>query len=464
MIIPGNGREYPQYQLNLIDDAGRDRLEIKSFFASMLDLLQRNNQFPWLLDLETQRKFEWCQACTEAFRSPHADVNFLITNKVVPYLLEEMRQPSDVRKSFDVFVPEHLPNLIAFNEVIERRKICRFLCDFEEVLQKNNHMTDDTTNHLIQWHHIFVERLSRELEGSQSILEDFAAVAADLLLDPFSVQTYIKHLDKKALLGSDGHTYGKKSLCIFLSLMPENLRHKPPLDPDSPVSFTTSEHPIVRYLITWLESRDFIFPNTLRLEEDYNNLKLEGKVPMIPTKASEKIRLKNVAHIQRNREILRRLEEQEQRNLGGEAVMPVALEAFGELRRQFENGRDANFDRIGAMEQFRGEDLQLLQLQGQAHHENVQILDEHIAELNENLAHLQGDVEEVKREIIQLKIEVAELARQAAKRRNGFFQILTQVALCALTTWAMGYLLPPNISGALMKSGRGAKIMLNVKF
>ncbi len=450
-----------QNQINQAEDNVIDtgpRREISAFFATMLKLLDNQNPHRWLLDGQALKKYKWHEACTEDLKSSHtiSDVNIIITKKVVPFLLEEMRQPSQVRKKFDLFVPD-LPNLIEFNEVVERRKICHFLCDLETILLKHK-MTDDMSNQITKWHGLFVSELSLELDNSLDVFKQYVNSAILFLRDPFGMP-----LDENALLGTDQNVYGTMGLTVALSLISKELRHKWPLEPSRAEIFITEPHPVVSFLVKSLANMQIILPNTDKLTADYLKLVKNDVVPLIPNKRTEKRRLMIEALEKNADKAIQGLEEFKEA-LKADKFDEEAKVAIDDLQRQFEQGKVEDFVRLDLMEQSRQEELQQLQALTKEHLENIQVLDEYIIDLEQFLGNLQEGVDEIKREQAILKIQLAQLIRENAKKRGSVFKSLCQIALLMLTTYAMGYLLPPNISAGIMKSGRGARLMLNAKF
>lgn len=76
-----------------------------------------------------------------------------------------------------------------------------------------------------------------------------------LLVDAFT----LGHLDEQAVLGSDGHTYAGQTLIDFARTAPEALRRRSPMNPDDPRELTTKIHPVARFMVRWLKTKDADF-------------------------------------------------------------------------------------------------------------------------------------------------------------------------------------------------------------
>lgn len=131
------------------------------------------------------------------------------------------------------------------------------LAEIREELEKSP-LQDEMTQDIRQWEREFFFSL-RRTGDAQTKLNEFTGLLQELLRDPI-VQA---PLEEGALLGSDGRTYGRMSLCVYLNNAPEQYRHRSPLDVRNEAPFTTTPHPNVDLMLRWLGRRN----NLLHSEE-----------------------------------------------------------------------------------------------------------------------------------------------------------------------------------------------------
>lgn len=214
-------------------------------------------------------------------------------------------------------LPQEVPETRVLEEVRDtgqvRRQIMAELAGIKELL-RSYPLYDEITENIRLWHREF--RRFMHVENFEPVLNMFVDRLQDILRDPI----YQEPLDEKARLGSDGKTYGRKSLAVFLSLPPENIRQHFPL------GIITVPHPIVKELVKWLARHGSLLPYSDEIENRYRDLKARGRLAVIPTMETE--RLKEI----RERELQRQRENQEEVN---RQIAPLRILREEHILRQF---------------------------------------------------------------------------------------------------------------------------------
>lgn len=164
-----------------------------------------------------------------------------------------------------------------FREAILRRQLQAEINEIHELLNQSP-LHDETSETIREWTKHFSLTLQHE-GNEQWILNQFTHFLQQILTDAITQGP----LDHDSLLGSDGRAYGRMSLSVFLSTISEELRHRCPLDLNNPQPFTTTPHPIVSKMVTWLEQHGQLL-HSAAIEKDYHQLVKENRLPSLPTK------------------------------------------------------------------------------------------------------------------------------------------------------------------------------------
>ena len=163
-----------------------------------------------------------------------------------------------------------------------QRTIGPDLLEIQDLLLLHSNFTDEISEAIRNWHASFTSFLrNRDL---QSEIERHIFLLQEILVDCKSLTP----LDKGSVYGSDGKTYGLKSLSVYLSEVPEEQRNKSPFNPSSDVIFFTMPHPIVNHMVEWLERHDALL-HSEDLERAYQILEDHHSVPSLPTFNTEVI-------------------------------------------------------------------------------------------------------------------------------------------------------------------------------
>ncbi len=147
---------------------------------------------------------------------------------------------------------------------IRRQLICE-LYTLREAISSSG-FSDDMTRQLDEWHTNFSNAL-RSYSDERQVLSAYIGLLQNILRDPVTLAP----LDKQAVLGSDGYTYGSLSLAVYKLGTSEEYRKRSPMNPNNPESLCTRPHPVVRSMLDWVEGHDALLYSK-ELEERYLQL------------------------------------------------------------------------------------------------------------------------------------------------------------------------------------------------
>lgn len=93
-------------------------------------------------------------------------------------------------------------------------------------------------------------------------------------------------LEEDCLLGSDGHTYGKKALTLYISGFDHQFAvyHAPNFALDH--TLNVASHPFVPSLVVWLKEKNCFITDTA-LNDAYGRLQGLGPLPLLPTRQNQ---------------------------------------------------------------------------------------------------------------------------------------------------------------------------------
>jgi hypothetical protein len=197
-----------------------------------------------------------------------------------------------------------------------RREIRGFLATLGLALQQSN-SRDPVTAKLREWHTLFCQRIN-SADNLQNTQNAFAQELQEILLDPFEQRENGRRTTLETpLLGSDGITYGTKSLRIALSRLPELLRYRSPTNLEDEAVFITEPHPVAACALRWLEDKGARLPS-LALNMEYQRLLAQNELPEIPSRDDPRIvrlleeQARINLRIMREREMMQRQAQEEQ--------------------------------------------------------------------------------------------------------------------------------------------------------
>jgi hypothetical protein len=163
-----------------------------------------------------------------------------------------------------------------------RREIRGFLASLNLALTQSNGQ-DRITVAIRDWHNRFSERIRLNID-LQEAQNTFIQELQGILVDPLEPGILIE----TPLIGTDGITYGLKSLRVALSQLPEPLQCRSPIHLEDEAIFTTEPHLVVEHAIRWLKSKG-AFVTDPDLDEDYERLLALNQLPEVPTRHDPRI-------------------------------------------------------------------------------------------------------------------------------------------------------------------------------
>lgn len=129
-------------------------------------------------------------------------------------------------------------------------------------------MHDELSEQLALWNHKFHEALKLKDGDLKVTVDTFTEMLQRILSSP--LPPYYAPLDRKPLLGSDGHTYGTKALHVFNAGEGVFL-HRSPLAQHDETPFHVKPHPLASVFIEWLVKHQ-AFLQSIELEQRFNEL------------------------------------------------------------------------------------------------------------------------------------------------------------------------------------------------
>lgn len=321
---------------------------------------------------------------------------------------------------------QEIPVLQEIQETAIRRRNHAELSCLRDLLARSP-LQDPVTESVRHWQQQFFSALNLNVDVYR-IEHEFTALLQEILKDAISHTP----LDEEPLLGSDGKTYSRNSLCLYLHRAEEPYKYRSPFAPHDATPFTTIGHPIAYEMVQWLKKRGALQPS-LQVEQSY---------PPPPTERSERIR-----RIQ-EKQAQRKQQQEEQRELFHQDMnqMQKALaervqDCFASIHCKAEQLAHEQLEKIDALEKSDQKQLEALQ---QAVHElerQATELEQQTEELRRHLHRLNGAIAETERDDIQLQIAINE-TRQAIRERDrsqigSLFSALSVIGGCACATWAV---------------------------
>lgn len=227
------------------------------------------------------------------------------------------------------------PELANFRELLGR-------CDRSDALAGGITVWLDNFTQAL---YIRAERQEEEEKLLRGVLVKYAKLLRENLRDPLGyvllgLNTPVL-LDAEAVLGNDGHTYGRHSLAVYLSLIPPEQRHCSPLAPRQQEPFATSPSPLVSHLIAWLQRHGERYDLSAEIERSYAAL-LAQQAAAPPPAAGPNVGQRRAARAaQRAEQRAARRAEREQNLHEMEAALEQQLQ-------QAQLGLDQNIARLQA--------------------------------------------------------------------------------------------------------------------
>ena len=341
-------------------------------------------------------------------------------------------------------------------EFEKKENLNLILVEFEHLLN-NSDLEDSLSESIRTWHQLFT--MAFETCNNVDLLQtEFITDLQELLKDPITLTV----LDDEPFLGSDGYTYSKESLLLYIDAAPEPNRRRSPKNPNDPAKFTVAAHPIACRMVAWLKEKESHHPSQ-DISDLYEVLLQNGNVPQLPT--IENIHLAHLAEDQAasahsNQVALADFQEQ-QEQLSSQQYIQAAFEEVHQMIDQ------NSVQLTNALEQVKlsdeaglnilNQEIGQLAVEQQAIKNRIQVLAARIAGLD-------PAIDKGYRHNAQLQNEI-ERAREAIRERNegwlGSLVItLGSIGACALASAILG----PIGAGIVTPMQGGAKYSISIIF
>lgn len=355
--------------------------------------------------------------------------------------------------------PAHLPPEMRLPELYDpiiqlRRTLFGFVDHIGDILA-DSPLDDAMTRDIRIWHQNFFEAVKLKNVDLEEVLNTFLDLLEKILIVP----VYNFPLDEESMLGSDGHVYGNKFLCVHRYRSEPPFNQCSPLLRDPEIPFTVEPHLIVRKLVCWLKQYRPFFGSAV-IEEEYNAIPKEAP-PVIQEKAvlsaKSRTRMARIQKIQQQQAARRReAEERESARMEKmdaiedivDEVIDRQLAPFREYIVESHAAADQKLDAIG-------EHIDVLREQYNKLDEDLVILDRDIGNLKKELKETGDIVSSVKADNIRLQVSIKETEQAIKDRDKGILGELLKaaaiIAVCWFASWAA-----TQILGAMSAAGGAA--------
>lgn len=325
---------------------------------------------------------------------------------------------------------------------------------------------DELSTLLLNW----INRFEGSL-GNQNLDDTknrFIELLKEILVDPFNVP-----LDEDAVLGNDGHTYGKKNLVLYFNMVEAAIRNRSPLNPNDATVFTVDSHPHVRRMIDWIRTHSTYVTSAV----------VTNRYQALQTSQLRVFTYEDIRQSNPNRERIRlQIIRVRERNLTLNANVAAVQQQYTALSAQisetfsFVDLRTTQFAQ-STLNQLQNIENEMTQQNNQLS-QAIQTLDNEISQLEKQSQDLQSQIKNTQTNLTQAQKESKELEQNIIdvqteikkRKRNNLKKVLKVAAIigvCILATWALGSLAAAAGSSAKMavlpvKSG--AKFLVSKPF
>ena len=263
-------------------------------------------------------------------------------------------------------------------------------------------------------------------------------------------------LDDRPLRGSDGITYGFKSLTLFLSAAGIH-RNRSPFRQNDATPFTTRPHPVAAYMVNWLkkfrttDASIVGYTPSPEIDEAFRQLVAEGRAAGIPSEVPPAMN--------REERIRRLVEEQAQRSRRNRMAEAESRQRVEAAQAEIVNGIAAGasgFDRLEAMAQEmenqfaadRAEDAAAIAaITADAENLGAQIatLERELHELQERIDGVRGRISVLERQNAELERDIKEVQKALKEREKSWVEGLAKTAVIIGACLVANYYLKPFI-------------------
>lgn len=320
------------------------------------------------------------------------------------------------------------------------------LAGFEKMVAGHN---DHLSTEISAW----VGRFKASLRKPhlETVLKEHIESLYGILKDPFGIP-----LDEKAVLCSDGETYGYIWLTIHLNpseadlkQSPLNFRSRSPADPTDEALFKVGKtHPLVAHMIAWIK-KHARYELPVDLVHKYNylmNQKETFKIEDLPSQDPVKERHRRLKAEKKEKEektaaIFNKIEEPFNRlaanvNQVAQVIQRVDEEAAVENNVQLENAQRSLAARV-----------EVLHEEIEEEEEKVNKCAASTAKLEEGNKNVQDGLADLRARDLELKRLQLERKKRKKKRLKKLIKTVVKVAVCILVAYATDGAVTPTDSG-----------------
>jgi hypothetical protein len=300
---------------------------------------------------------------------------------------------------------------------------------------------DPLTEGIRIWHKEFTDAIQLKTIDKEKVLNQFLDKLEKILIVPLCNFP----LDEEAMLGSDGHTYGRKFLCVhrFKSESPFNQRS--PLRPDDPTPLTAIPHEIARAMVCWLKRYRPHFSSEL-VEREYRQIP-QDKMPLFPEKPAkanplqEKLQRIVLEELARKQEHEQRERELSQQRGQLEALIDqVVFKRLTILQEQTAQKDAAMNGRLNHVEGQVQIAVAVFKEKYDQIESNLNNLDHEIAGLKDQLKRVGEEIISAHTDNLRLQTGIKQTEKVIRDREKGalkeFFTGVAVMGACVLGAWA----------------------------
>ena len=300
---------------------------------------------------------------------------------------------------------------------------------------------DPLTEGIRSWHKEFTGSIQLETIDKEKILNQYLDQLEKILIVPLCNFP----LDEEAMLGSDGHTYGRKFLCVHRFKSESPFDQRSPLRPDDPAPLTAVPHEIARSMVCWLKRYRPLFSSEL-VETEYRQIP-QDKMPLFPDKPAKANPLQEKLQRIMQEELVRKQEHEQrerelslQRNQLETLIDQVVFKQLAILQEQTVQKDTAMHGRLNHVEGQVQIAVAAFKEKFEQIESNLQNLDHEIAELKGQLNRVGEEIVSAKTDNLRLQTGIKQTEKVIRDREKGalkeFFTGVAVVGACVLGAWA----------------------------
>ncbi len=339
---------------------------------------------------------------------------------------------------------------------IEQDQLHTTLIEFENLFEMYA-LDDSTTNEIKVWHKLF----KASLENTTDFLKtksEFLDYLQELLIDPI----YQSPLEEEVFLGSDGFTYSKKCLTLYLSSVPDPYCFRSPKDPENSTLFTLNPHPIVCPLVKWLTSMGRP-TSTPEIDQLYSELLEQGKLKELPTEENLHIQALNREFFEQQRRLDAIMLDEKDRL---QIILDNVQKSFHVLDVQIEENGELFQNALKKLNENDAKDLSaLLEAIIEMDNQQTQILDRTRTFENE-IQKVGSKIQTVYQMNAQLSQSIEQALAAIKKRRTGFLKSILNTIAIVGAFYGANLILQAISGGVLSASPSATRFMVKaaIKF